>query len=765
MPSRKLTRSFAGGEITPELYGRLDLANFQAGVSLCRNLIVLAHGPATRRPGLKHVVFAKYKQTDPNSTVRYIPFQFNVEQSYVIELGHQYARFHTQGGTVLEATQSLTTITAANPPVVTYAGTDPADGDWVYITGVAGMTEVNNRYFIVTNVDAGSNTFELTDPLLGLVDASGWTAGTGGTMAPVHEIATPYSADDLAVLKYEQSADVLTLVHPDYATRLLNRTTATSFTLTTEDFGTSVDPPTNVVSATSGSGGGNPSDHIYAVTSLTQGGEESLPSPPTAVLSFDLSVAGNTIDITWTAEPAAERYNVYEIVNGVPGLIGQAIGTSFVDDNIEPDFSSAYPQADDTLDGADYYPGAVSYFEQRKVFGGSNNEPISFYMTQTGTEANLTRRVPPDSADRVVGRLVSREVNEIRHFVPLTDLLVFTSGSEWVLSSADGNAVSATTLLSRAQSYHGSAHVRPVVTGNSVIYLQAAGRRTMAIAYSDDQRAYVSRDVSILAPHLVDEYTIVDMDYETAPDQIVWAVRSDGTLLGLTYVPDQEVVAWHRHTTNGKFTSVAVVTEGTRYVAYFGVQRTINGQQMQSLEFMEDRAFTDLEDWFGVDAGATYDGAEAKVITGLWHLEGEEVEILADGAVVPPQTVANGSITLTHGAQKVHVGLAYRPMLIPLPLTYERAEAGGYGRLKNVVSVHLRVNKSSGVAAGKDENTLRIHPQRTTEPYGSPPAMLSEEIEIQLDGNWSADGLWAVSNEGPLPLTLISATAEVSFGG
>lgn len=771
--TRTLHRSFAGGEITPELYGRVDLAKFQTGLALCKNMIVLPHGPATSRAGFQYVAPTKYRPDEANSAARLIPFAYNTEQTYIIEMGHLYLRVHTLAGTTLGPTLSGLggaktglTATAANPVVIGYTGADDfANGDTVYASNFAGMTQLNGRYFRIANLNAAANTFTLVDSVTGLaINGLTWTAGTAGRMETVAEYATSWAASDIALVKYEQSADVMTLSHPDFNTRTLSRTGATTFTLGGLGSGADISAPTGLTATANPAPGATPGlrVHYYRVTAVSASGQESTRSN-SASDSQDMLVAGSGIDLSWTAVTDAERYNIYEQVSGVPGLIGQSKNTTFFAEYILPDFTSAYPESDTTLTTADYKPGVVSYFEQRKVFGGSNLEPTAFYMTQIGTEHNINKRIPPLPADRVVGRLAARQVNHIRHFVPLTDLLVLTSGGEWVLRSADGGAITPGTVSARPQSYNGSAHVRPVVTSNSVLYLQAAAKRVMSISYNNDSQAYLSTDVSIMAPHLVEGLTITDLTYSESPDRVMWAVRSDGALLGLTYVPEHEVAAWHQHDTLGDFTSCAVVAESNYYALYVVVQRTLNGQQTQTVERLHDRTFTDLEDWFGVDCGLTYSGAAATTISGLWHLEGEEVAVLADGGVVTGLTVAEGSITLPEAASVVHIGLPFTPVAKLLPIPLEVA-GSGIGLAKNVNSAYLRVNKSAGVQAGRSLDNLRTYPARINEPYGSPPSLRNGLVQIEIDGPWDSDCDVYITRDGPLPLTLVSLSLDVEVG-
>ena len=255
------------------------------------------------------------------------------------------------------------------------------------------------------------------------------------------------------------------------------------------------------------------------------------------------------------------------------------------------------------------------------------------------------------------------------------------------------------------------------------------------------------------------------MAYSKAPQPIVWMVSSVGMLLGLTYVPEQQIGAWHQHDTDGTFESCAVVAEGSEDVLYCIVRRTINGSSKRYVERMASRQFVDAEDAFFVDSGLTYSGPAVTTISGLGHLEGMTVSILADGAVRPQRVVTSGSIDLDNEGSVVHVGLPITADLQTLPVAMAIDNGYGQGRFKNVNKAWLRVFRSSGIFVGPDSDKLTEAKQRTTEPYGSPPALKSEEIQVMLTPSWADSGQVFVRQSDPLPLTVVSMTAEVAVGG
>jgi len=688
MPNIKnLLRSFAAGEITPELFGRVDLDQFQTGLALCRNFVTLPHGPAMNRAGTAYVLETKNSATRS----RLIPFTYSITQTMALEFGVGYIRFHTNGQTLLDA-----------------------DGSAVY------------------------------------------------------EIATPYAEADLFDLHYVQSADVMTIVHPNYPPMELRRLGASDWTLTAISFVSSVATPATAPTATATRGTtGTPVyvDYDYVYAAVSASGEESLPSPA-ATCNNDLTLSGYTNAISWPAQTGAARYNVYRKYQGIYAFIAQTEDLSIVDNNIVPDTGTTPLELTNPFDGPSNYPGAVSYDQQRRVFASTITLPQTLWMTRTGTESNLSASTPTRDTDALVFRIAAREANTIRHIVPLAELVLLTSSAEWAVT-ANGSATQAltpSTLSVQPQGYTGASNVVPVTVSNSLLYAMALGGHVGEMTYNYYAGGYVTQDISLMAPHLFDFFTIVDMAYAKAPYPIMWCVSSNGTLLGLTYSPANKVSAWHHHDTDGLFESACVVTEGNESALYVIVNRTINGAQVRYVERMHSRQVEILTDSFFVDGGVLYSGVATTTITGLGHLEGKTVSILADGAVQPQQVVSGGAVTLQVAASIVAVGLPITADLQTLPFSF-MAQGYGQGAMKNVNKVWLRVHNSSGIFAGPTAEELVQYKQRTTEPYGAPPSLITGVIELDLSPAWDDDGTVYIRQSDPLPLIVASMTIEASIGG
>jgi len=844
-------RSFGGGVIAPELLGRIDLNHYQTGLATCTNFYPLPHGPAVNRPGFQ---FVKEVKNGGSSKARLIPFIFNPTQAYTLEFGNLYMRVHTEAATVLNSTTTISGATSANPVVITDTGHGYLNGDEVYITAVVGMTELNGRYFKVASKT--TNTFELTDLQDNNINGGAYTSySSAGTAASVFELTTTYTTASLFDLSFTQSADVLTIVHPTFVPREVRRAGATNWAIANITFAPTISAPTGEsVTASPKSGS---LLYNYVVTALSETLEESIASGETATgADQDLSVAGNVNTISWSSVTDAERYNVYKEDNGVFGFIGQTPDTTFVDDNIEADVLISPPINKTPFGSTDNYPSTVSYHDQRRTFGATNNSPQTVWMTRPGTEANLSISVPSQDNDSIQFTLAARQFNRIQHMVPLDDLIIFTSATEWKLTTENSDALTPTTIALRPQSYVGTAAINPIVSGDAVLFVADLGGHVYDMNYSFETDKYKPRDISIIAPDLFDGFTIVDWDYSSTPTSIVWAVRSDGTLLGCTYLSGQkpDILGWHKHETDGEFESVCVIPEndGEKHL-YVVVKRRLNGVTRRFIERLHSRIFSEVQEAFFVDSGlslnspvtitaattanpvvvtaashgfsdgdvvqitdmdgigvddtgmtelnnnrytvnnkttntfeiqsvavtpANIDGSaftayvsggkvrkEVTSISGLHHLIGESVSIFADGSVIPAQTVAaNGTITLAAGAARIHIGLPYVSDLQTLPMVLPKADGVGQGQVKSVSKLWLRVDKTRGVFAGPDFTHLREYAQRLDEVYNAPTAMVSDEIELNIDPDWARGGQVAIRQTDPSPITLLSLTAEVAIG-
>lgn len=686
MPNvRVLKSSFSGGEISRELFGRLDISKVQSGLDTCRNFIVMPHGVASNRPGFQYVNEVK---TSANFT-RLIQFSFSNSQTFVIEMGAGYFRFHSAGATLMN----------------------------------------------------------------------------GGVP---YEIAHSYAQGDLSTIKYVQSGDVITIVHPSYPPKELKRLSNLNWTLTTISFASQTIAPTGAAVGANYATAGVDQNFKYVITALNSlGYEESPASAVTNTVSNDLTISGNYNTISWGTVTGSIRYNVYKYASGTFAYIGQTSGLTLTDDNILADLTKTLPITDAIFASAGNYPSSVCYFQQRRWFAGTINQPQNIWSTQSSSDYNIAYSIPSQSSDALRFKIAAQKANAIRHLLPSqADLLVLTASTEWSVSADSGSALTAASLNIQTQTQNGTSLVAPIMVNKYILYPQAQGGHIGEMVYSWQSSGYTSNDLCLLAPHLFDTTTITDFILSRAPTPIIWAINSSGALLGLTYVPEQQVSAWHKHdTVGGTFESCVTVTENNADVLYVIVNRTINGVTKRYIEMLHTRFFTDPKDAFFVDCGLTYSGAATTTITGLDYLEGQTVAILGDGAVMPQQVVTSGAITLPFAVSKAQIGLPITADLTTTPAAIVGDVTLGQSRIKNINKIWVRVYNSGGFSAGPDISRLTPVKTRHYESPGTAPDLITDEIPLFVTSSYNPSGRVTIRQSGPLPLTVVDITIEVSVGG
>ena len=702
--------SFSSGEVAPGIWGRTDLAKFQTGCSVLRNMFVNYRGGVASRAGLAWVGPCKQAGTS-DTPPRIIPFRFNVTQSMALEFGDQYMRIIQNGSYTTEAHLNISAITQANPAAATVVGHTYVAGDLVFVSGVNGMTQMNNRYFLVRSV-SGSTVF-LNDIFGNAVNSTGYTAYiSGGTMARIYTVVSPYAAVDLPYLKFTQSADVMSLTcvnqltlteYPPYD---LARNGPTNWTFTQVSFTSVIAAPTNcaaTASTTAPIAGGqqNPNQYAYCVTAVdAKTGSESIASNIAYVLnSVDIGITLGSITITWTPVTGAAYYKVYKAptsynapvpVGSVFGYIATSYGATFTDTNVVADLLTVPPlrfnpfargrilsltktgsgtgytqatvgytintttgsgavlapvvlsgdvvafivqtggskyAATDTITvtdsgsgaGATFsltvgpqtgtYPSVVSYFQSRRVYANTLNNPDTYFMSQTGAYLDFDSATPPIDSDAITGTPWAQQVNGIQWLQPMPGGLIVATGLDtWQLAGSGGtnSAFTPASQSAQAQESNGfSPTVPPIKINYNIIYVQSLGTVVRDLQYNVFVNIYAGVDISFLSNHLFEGFQLVQWGWAKEPYKVIWAVRNDGNVLSLTYLKEQEICGWARHDTNGLFKSVTTISEPPVDAVYFVVKRYISAAQkwMYYIERMDNRLWNGPEDPFCVDAG------------------------------------------------------------------------------------------------------------------------------------------------------------------
>lgn len=740
--------NFSSGELAPSLHARPTLQRYATGLHTCRNCIVRPEGGVVNRSGTRFLGETKYPYP---SNVRLIPFEYSSGDTYMLEFGASYMRIWRNSERVTEfVTASVTTISQAAQAIVTYTAHGFSNDDLIYLTGVNGMAEVNRatRPYRVEKIDV--NNFYLKDGTA-YIDSSAYTAYvSGGTIYKVTEIATPFTSSHLPNLNYVQDANVMSFAHPDVSPRELTRTSAHSgWALTVVSFAPDIAKPTGLTLSVAGTGNA----YNYTVTAVAEETyEESLP----ADTPINVNESGGAF--TWTAVPGALQYNIYKEVNGIYGYIGStAAGTElYTDASNVPLPDDTPPEARDPFSGVGNYPSVVAYHEQRIVYAATDNEPETIWASQVGNPHNFNTSFPAKESDAITVRVVAQKVNRPRGLASANDLVVLTTGSEFALMTGDSPFIIG-NLRRKQQSEYGSRDLHPVIVGGNILFVTSLGGNIRTLSSNDFSTKYAGQDITALARHLFRKKTVVDWGYEEHPDSVVWVIQSDGGMVGVTYLPEHDIVGWHRHDTDGDFKNIASVREGDNLVTYVTTERS--SWPYPLIERFEQRDFLDTDDltdaWF-VDSGLTYSGSPVTTVSGLFHLVGKEVAVLADGNVHPNVTVAaDGSITLTRAASEIIVGLPYVSHI----RTLEPPVLEAFGNVKAAARVILGVEDSRGISVGPTlDNMAEVF--SAPDFYDSPLPLQTDNLEFTIDPDMQQRGQLWVEQTYPLPMHILSVIPD-----
>lgn len=464
----------------------------------------------------------------------------------------------------------------------------------------------------------------------------------GAVLGAPYEIATPYAADDLATLRFSQSGDVITITHESYQPRELARTGHTSWTLTPIVTAPSIDPPGSLAVA---AGGGSAFTYRYQVSAVKADNyDESLPAAAVSATCDQPSVTRPNV-LSWSAVAGAVEYNIYcdrGDGNGF-GFMGVTQDTTFNDVGYPTDHSYPPPIERLLFTAAGDFPRVSGYYQQRLMFASTTNEPEKVWTSRTGRFKNFTISSPIQDDDAVTWVNAGLRVHTVQHLVEMDRLFVFTVGGIWVPRGDAEETLTPSAIYPKKISPYGAADVPFALTGTSILYAQHRAQRIRALDTND----LSNRDLSVMASHLLKRYSVTRMDFAELPFSILWSVRSDGTLLSLTYLPEHNVIGWGRHDTAGSFEDVCVVPEGNEDAVYVIVRRAGG----KFVERFASRQFTNIKtDAIFLDSFLTYDGrnttdTEVWLTASAWTVD-DVVTVKANAAAFTSADVGNAIVLL-----------------------------------------------------------------------------------------------------------------------
>lgn len=718
MPKASLHQtSFNAGELSPLMNGRSDVPAYKNGCQTLENFIPLIYGPAKKRNGTRYVNEVKTSA----DAARLIPFQFSTEQSYVLEFGDLYFRVYKDGAVVL---------------------------------------------------DGGSEV----------------------------EVVTPYDDADLAGLSYTQSADVIYLAHEDYPPQKISRTSDTAWTITEIDFNW---PPFGIVNKTS--------------TTIVASAATGTVSLTASAATFDSMVVGDVIRfdenvdehyLDWSTGIAVSLNNEYKYNGNVykvsvagttgtrppvhtsgsreDGSPGSNVtwdylhsGSGFCEITVITDSTNATATVTRTLpstwrstwsglydrtqwtkgawSSADGYPKTVAFYEDRLWWGGNTTYPQTLWASVSGDYEN---HEPGTADDKSLNYTInSQQVNAITWMSPGKVLTVGTTGSEFVVSASSiEEAITPGNIRIVPQTTYGSTSNRPWRIGNSILFVQRSKKEIREFNFRFENDSYSAYPMTVFARHILND-KVKDISYQKDPDQVLWVATETGELVGMTYEKDQEVIGWHRHDVNGTVEGLCTIPhwDGDQDVLFLLVNRTIDGGTVRYIEYMEKELAGDYA--FHVDCGLTYDGSASDTITGLDHLEGESVSVLADGTVHPNVTVTAGQIILQAEYSIVNIGYGFTAKLKTMPLDGGAADGATQGKTARITNLTMRLdNTGPGLRFGcTDADTNEVYFRDSNDLMDEPVPLFTGDTEPQpMPCGYEPTPSVYVEHYNPLPCTIVS---------
>lgn len=577
------------------------------------------------------------------------------------------------------------------------------------------------------------------------------------------EVTTPYPYTTLREVKYTQSADVLYLCHPDYSPRQLNRVTDTNWTLTAFDYidGPYLDINTTATTMTCTANTGTSKTLTASATTGINGGD-----------GFKSTDVGRLVRLKFTNW-------------GYVKITGFTSTTQVTVDVVE-DLDAATPGTTTTTNwrmGAwsdtTGWPWTTVFHDGRLWFGGTDSKPQTLWGSVVGDFTNFQ----PSQADGTVAdddavtvTIDDDQVNAIRWIKSVArGLAIGTAGGAFILGTSNVfDPITPTNFSYRRQVTEGSHEtVPPQQIGNVVLYPERGGHRWLEYTFNFEDDQFVANDMTMLAGHITGSGGVVDSALSTEPFRVLWSVRSDGLLIGFTYQRDQKVAGWHRHVIGGNcdggsacVESIGVIREGLADQLWMVVKRTINGSTVRYIEFMESEFNGDAQtDAFFVDSGLST-AAPTQTVTGLDHLEGETVQVLADGGTHPDATVSGGQITLNDVYDKAHVGLFSDGQTTTMPL-FASAGFDPRGKHARVYALMLQLYESLGLEIGDpDVGTFDVIDLRDpATPMGDPSPLFTGLKNQSIQSAQSKQPTVSIKHTQPLPATVLAIIAEMEVGG
>lgn len=725
MRASPILSNFNGGELSPRLEGRTEYEKYQSGCSVLSNMIPTVQGPATMRGGCRYTTDVLL----PVHRSWLSRFEFNYAQAFVLEWTEAKLAFLTNRGRLLS---SGTPYQITTP----YAATDLVNADGGFALS---MVQSNDIVYI-----AGGNK---PPQKLSRLGNTNWTIAefqpTDGPFmdANLVETDTIYASAQTGSVTLTANTSRFMDVHVGALIRL-------------EVQNVGMIPPWEPGKGISANELRRSDGKTYK---CTDDGGTTGTITPTHDKGKALDGSNTGAQVEWTFQDAG--YGIARITAVADSTHATATVIKQLPDGVCTSGGTTWRWMWGAWGRHNEYPTKVTFYRDRLVWAGLRNVWTSVAGDYENMEPDDAGQQTDESAINI--RPTSGEANAIRWVQAADALLVGTAGAEFAISAqTTSDPLGPANVKAVIQSGFGGRALPAPRVGESVFFVDKTGRKLREVRYNVDTGLYQAADMTVLAEHIT-EGGLVDLAWQQTPESILWAVRADGVLLGMTYEREQNVYAWHPHPLGGSAVVESICSipapDGTQDDLWLAVRRTVGGVTLRTLERMErsHRRGDDPVDAFYVDCGLTYDGTAATTISGLEHLEGRTVAVVVDGAAHPDRVVQAGEITLQVPGSVVHVGLPYRGRLRPMRLDAGSAEGSAQGKTKRMTKLTIRLLDSLGGKVGPTWDVMdQLQFRRGSTLMDGPPPLYSGDMLVSWPGGYETDGYICVEQDQPFPFTV-----------
>lgn len=670
-----------------------------------------------------------------------------------------------QDNTIAVAVASLTGnisgATQANPCVITTSAVhDLSDGATVTIASVSGMTELNGNKYEVRVLSATS--FYLCDARGVPVNGTGYTAYTsGGTFTQ-------------ATTRWSTISPGTTVTLTAFKDTFQSGHVGALWRLWEPGRGTGVSQPygTNTITNTSQY---TKDSKVYGIINLTGTttwqNDFNIPTHDTGFVRVQNDDASDYYDAVYLHDSTA----VLEIISVASARIATArVLNNHIAQSIVSLKTSFWEEG--AWSEVRGYPSLLTFHEQRLWACGSLSEPQTIWASTAGIFETFQDGADDDRA--LVYKIASDRVETPSWLLPGKVMTMGTASGEFSIGSNNQQeAMTPSNVRIVRQTTWGSAQsARALRIGNAVLFVQRdgrstnGGRRVREFGYQFESDSFSASDLTIVSEHLGNS-RLMDLVYQQDPEPVVWVRREDGTFIGLTYEKVQEVLGWHRHAlggTDAEIVDFGAIPGDSGDEFWITVERTIDETTKRYIEVLTNQNIgtTAKEDFTFLDCHLTYDGTATDTVTGLNHLEGETVSVLADGAVHPDVTVLGGSITLGREASVIHIGYGYTAVLETMDLEAGAQAGTAHGRPKRISECVTRFYRSLGGRIGISADKMEPILFRTSaDAMGSSPPLSSGFKRSDFPAGWEDEAIVRLEHDQPLPCNVLSVTVEMNVTG